>query len=162
MTPDYTPLCCLTPTVLSCLALDWEPWMNPILNIDSILFCCCLCQATACPQSTTKATGQHTLHLCITRPQMGYFPRSYRLLNHHGCGPLAYVALNARLQLLPVCITLGCFRSLFQTASARKSFITTCPFSTEKWNIWSNFCAIWSLSEIKDGRSTSFTTHHCA
>ena len=44
--------------------------MNPVLNIASILFCYCLCQATACPQSTTEATGQHTLRLCITRPKM--------------------------------------------------------------------------------------------
>ena len=59
--------------------------MNLISNIDSILFCC---QATACPQSTKVAAGQHTLHLCITRSQMAEFYRSYRLLNHHGCESL--------------------------------------------------------------------------
>ena len=70
--------------------------MNPILNVNQSLFCCRICQAAACPQSRTEVTGQHTLHLCITRQHMGYFPRSYRLFNHYGCGPSAYVALNAR------------------------------------------------------------------
>jgi len=68
--PNYTPLYCLTSTgdwYCSCLAFGWEHWMNLISNIDSILFCC---QATACPQSTKEAAGQHTLHLCITRSQM--------------------------------------------------------------------------------------------